>query len=164
VTNGIQDVALAFEPKEGNELQRPPRPPAETIFNRLMLERVFINALVMGSLAFAVFVWALSQGMSEEAARNITLLLMVLFENVHVLNSRSETQSIFRQFFFGNPLLLFGMLAAQGIHIAAMYTPGLSGVLQIAPVTLQQWSVLLLIALTLVVVDELHKLLKQHKT
>ena len=164
VTNGIQDVALAFEPKEGNELQRPPRPPAETIFNRLMLERVFINALVMGSLAFAVFVWALSQGMSEEAARNMTLLLMVLFENVHVLNSRSETQSIFRQFFFGNPLLLFGMLAAQGIHIAAMYTPGLSGVLQIAPVTLQQWSVLLLIALTLVVVDELHKLLKQHKT
>ncbi|EGG98523.1 Cation-transporting ATPase [gamma proteobacterium IMCC2047] len=59
---------------------------------------------------------------------------------------------------------MFGMLAAQGIHIAAMYTPGLSGVLQIEPVTLQQWSVLLLIALSLVVVDELHKLLKQHKT
>ncbi len=162
VTNGIQDVALAFEPKEGNELERPPRPPKETIFNRLMLERVLINALVMGSLAFAVFVWSLNQGMSEEAARNITLLLMVLFENVHVLNSRSETQSIFKQYFFGNPLLLFGMLAAQGIHIAAMYTPGLSDVLQMEPVTLQQWAVLLSIALILIVVDEGHKLLKRH--
>jgi len=162
VTNGIQDVALAFEPKEGNELQRPPRPPKETIFNRLMLERVLINALVMGSLAFVVFVWSLNQGMSEEAARNITLLLMVLFENVHVLNSRSETQSIFKQYFFGNPLLLFGMLAAQGIHIAAMYMPGLSDVLQMQPVTLQQWSILLCIALILIVVDEAHKLLKRH--
>jgi len=162
VTNGIQDVALAFEPKEGNELQRPPRPPKETIFNRLMLERVLINALVMGSLAFVVFVWSLNQGMSEEAARNITLLLMVLFENVHVLNSRSETQSIFKQYFFGNPLLLFGMLAAQGIHIAAMYTPGLNDVLQMQPVTLQQWSMLLCIALVLIVVDEAHKLLKRH--
>jgi len=162
VTNGIQDVALAFEPKEGNELERSPRSPKETIFNRLMLERVLINALVMGSLAFAVFVWSLNQGMSEEAARNITLLLMVLFENVHVLNSRSETQSIFKQYFFGNPLLLFGMLAAQGIHIAAMYTPGLSDVLQMEPVTFQQWSVLLSIALILIVVDEAHKHMRRH--
>jgi magnesium-transporting ATPase (P-type) len=55
VTNGIQDVALAFEPAEGHELQHPPRAPGEPIFNRLMLERVIVNALVMGCLAFAVF-------------------------------------------------------------------------------------------------------------
>jgi magnesium-transporting ATPase (P-type) len=29
VTNGIQDVALAFEPGEGGEMKRPPRPPEE---------------------------------------------------------------------------------------------------------------------------------------
>jgi magnesium-transporting ATPase (P-type) len=38
VTNGIQDVALAFEPGEGNELRHPPRPPQEAIFNRLRVE------------------------------------------------------------------------------------------------------------------------------
>lgn len=158
VTNGIQDVALAFEPEEGDELQRRPRAPREPVFNRLMLERVIVNALVMGALAFAVFRWQLASGAAVEAARNITLLLMVLFENVHVLNSRSEVTSIFRQYLLGNPLLLFGMLGAQGIHIAAMYTPGLDAVLQIAPVTLQQWTQLLAVALLLVAVDELHKL------
>jgi len=157
VTNGIQDVALAFEPEEGNELKQSPRSPNETIFNRLMLERVLINAAVMGSIAFAVFAWQIHQGVAVEYARNITLLLMVLFENVHVFNSRSETQSIFRQRFFSNPLLIFGMLAAQGIHIAALYMPGLSSVLQVEPVTLQQWSSLLCIALILIVVDEWHK-------
>lgn len=157
VTNGIQDKALAFEPEEGNELERPPRPPNETIFNRLMLERVLINAVAMGCLAFAVFVYCLELGYNEASARNITLLLMVLFENVHVLNSRSETQSIFQQPFFGNPLLLFGMLAAQAIHIAAMYTPGLKTILQVEPVTLLQWSSLLPIALLLIVINELHK-------
>jgi magnesium-transporting ATPase (P-type) len=157
VTNGIQDVALAFEPAEGNELQKKPRPPQESIFNRLMIERVIVNAVVMGGIAFLVFAWQLDQGQSEEQARNITLLLMVLFENVHVLNSRSETRSLFRQYFFGNPLLLIGMLTAQAIHIGAMYTPGLKDVLQVQPVSLAQWSVLLLIALVLIVVDELHK-------
>jgi magnesium-transporting ATPase (P-type) len=88
---------------------------------------------------------------------------MVLFENVHVLNSRSETQSVFRQPFFGNPLLLFGMLAAQGIHIAAMYTPGLKDVLQVEPVSLLQWATLLCIALVLIVVSEAHKHINKRK-
>ena len=158
VTNGIQDVALVFEPAEGNELKKPPRKTDEPIFNRLMLERVIINALVMGCIAFAVFYWQISQGMDEDSARNITLLLMVLFENVHVFNSRSETVSVFRQNFFGNPLLLFGMLAAQAIHIIAMHTPGLNTVLMLQPVSVETWSNLLFIALFLIVVDELHKL------
>jgi magnesium-transporting ATPase (P-type) len=158
VTNGIQDVALAFEPAEGDELSHRPRAPREPVFNRLMLERVIVNALVMGAFAFAVFRWQLAGGASVEAARNVTLLLMVLFENVHVLNSRSEVTSIFRQYILGNPLLLFGMLGAQGIHIAAMYTPGLRDILQITPVTIHLWSQLLAVALVLIAVDELHKL------
>jgi len=159
VTNGIQDVALAFEPAEGNELIKAARPPNEPIFNRLMLERIVVNAIVMGCLAFGLFKWQIDSGVAEQEARNVTLLLMVLFENVHVLNSRSETLSIFKQYFFGNKFLLFGMLAAQGIHIAAMYTPGIRELLQLSPVTFQQWSNLLAIALILIVVDELHKYL-----
>jgi magnesium-transporting ATPase (P-type) len=157
VTNGIQDVALTFEPEEGDELKHPPRSPDEPIFDRLMVERVLVNALVMGILAFATFSWQIHNGASIESARNITLLLMVLFENVHVLNSRSETRSLLRQYFFGNPFLIFGMLGAQAIHIGAMYTPGLRDVLQVQPVSIVQWSQLLSIALCLIIVDELHK-------
>ena len=163
VTNGIQDIALAFEPEEGHELQRPPRKPDEPIFNRLMLERVIISAIVMGCIAFSVFYWQIGQGVEEASARNVTLLLMVLFENVHVFNSRSETISIFGQKFFSNPLLLFGMLAAQSIHIAAMHVPGLNSVLMIEPVSLSLWGRLLLIALFLILVSELHKLWHKRK-
>ena len=121
------------------------------------MERVFIN--VMGCIAFAVFYWQISHGVEENSARNITLLLMVLFENAHVFNSRSETISIFRQNFFGNPLLLSGMLTAQGVHIVAMHTPGLNSILMVEPVSLTLWSQLLAIALLLIVVDEIHKYL-----
>jgi magnesium-transporting ATPase (P-type) len=48
VTNGIQDVALAFEPSEGDVLRRRPRSPKERIFDRLMIERTIIGAAVMG--------------------------------------------------------------------------------------------------------------------
>jgi Ca2+-transporting ATPase len=159
VTNGIQDVALAFEPGEGDELRAPPRPPRESIFNRIMIERVVLSALVIGIVAFLLFQWLLEAGFSLEEARNGTLMLMVLFENIHVFNSRSETRSAFRHNPLRNPLLLFGTLAAQLVHIGAIYTPWLGGVLQIQPISPQHWLLLLGLSLTVMVIMELHKLL-----
>lgn len=161
VTNGIQDVALAFEPGEGGELRRPPRPPREPIFNRLMIERVIISALVIGSVAFFLFQWLLARGYSVDEARNGTLLLMVLFENIHVFNSRSETLSAFRHNPLRNPILLVGTILAQLVHIGAMYTPWISDVLRIQPVSPQHWLELLGLALTVLVVMELHKVIRQ---
>ncbi len=162
VTNGIQDVALAFEPAEGNELKIPPRSPKEGIFNRIMIERVIISALVIGVVAFLLFQYLYSQGYGLDAARNGTLLLMVLFENIHVFNSRSETRSIFTHNLFRNYFLLFGTLAAQLIHIGAMYTPWLSEVLRIQPVSLSYWFDMLLIAVVILIVMEVHKLLRRN--
>jgi len=161
VTNGIQDVALAFEPAEGDELQRPPRSPQDSIFNRLMVERVIVSALVIGTVAFFLFQWLLNRGYSVDEARNGTLLLMVLFENIHVFNCRSETRSVFRQNPLTNPILLFGTATAQLIHIAAMYTPWLSSVLHIQPVSPQHWLELLGLALTVLLAMELHKMIRR---
>ncbi len=163
VTNGIQDVALAFEPAEGDELRRPPRSPREPIFNRTMIERVVLSALVVGSFSFAVYFWLLNTGYTVEEARNGTLLLMVLFENVHVFNSRSETLSAFRHNPLRNRLLLFGTAAAQLVHIGAMYTPGLSDVLGIAPVSPEHWGQLLVVALSVLVAMELHKAYRRYR-
>jgi len=157
VTNGIQDVALAFEPAEGDELARPPRSPQERIFNRLMIERVALSALVIGGIAFAAYQWLLSRGYGVEAARNSVLLLMVLFENVQAFNSRSETRSVFRHDPLRNKLLFFGTLAAQLVHIGAMYTPGLREVLGVHPVSPEHWIELLAIATTILAAMELHK-------
>jgi magnesium-transporting ATPase (P-type) len=157
VTNGIQDIALAFEPGEGGELRQPPRPPQEAIFNRIMLERVIISAIVIGVVAFGLFKYLLDQGFSLEQARNSTLLLMVLFENVHVFNSRSETLSVFRHNPLRNKLLLGGTIVAQLVHIGAMYTPWLGDVLGASPVSFSQWLTLLGLALSVLVVMELHK-------
>jgi len=122
-----------------------------------MIERVMVSALVIGSMAFLVYQWLLGRGFSLDEARNGTLLLMVLFENIHVFNSRSETRSVFRHSPLRNPLLLFGTAAAQLVHIGAMYTPGLRNVLGVQPVSLAHWLELLVLALSVLVVMELHK-------
>ncbi len=161
VTNGIQDVAMGFEPGEGDELRHPLRKPGEPLFDGLMLWRVGLAALVIGVGAFMAWDWMLRQGYTEQEARNLLLLLLVLFENVLVFCSRSEHRSLFAQSWRRNPVLILGTLAAQGLHIAALYMPGLRDALRVAPVTLEQWGVLLLCALSLLVVMEGEKAVRR---
>jgi Ca2+-transporting ATPase len=157
VTNGIQDVALAFEPGEGDEMSRPSGPSKEPIFNRIMIERIVLSALIIGFLSFGLYYWLLYTNWSLEEARNMVLTLMVLFETIQVFNSRSETKSAFAINPLKNPFLFFGTLAALLVHIVAMYTPGLSDVLQIEPIPLQYWLFLAGIALTMLVAMEIYK-------
>ncbi len=163
VTNGIQDVALAFEPGEGGELARPPRPPREPIFNRLMVERTLTSALVMAGGAFFAYRWMLGQGWPLPRAQNGVLLLLVLFENIQAGNSRSETASLFTMSPFRNRLLFVGTAVAQLLHIAAIYTPGLRDVLHLEHVGLEQWLASFAIGLSLFFVSEAHKVLLRRR-
>lgn len=157
VTNGIQHLTLAFEPGEGDEMQRAPRRPDEPIFNRSMVERIVLSAATMGIVATGLFGFLLHAGFDVDSARNTTLLLMVLFENVQVFNSRSETTSVFRQSLLGNPLLLAGTVTAQLLHVLSMHLSLMQDVLGIAPVSLETWVACLLLAAVLLLAIELWK-------
>ncbi len=163
VTNGIQDVALAFEGGEPGGMEKAPRPPSEGVFNRLMIGQVIVSGVTMGLLAFGNWYWLLSQGWDEEAARNSTLLLMVLLENVQAFNCRSERISVFRVPLSRNWLLVGGVAVAQGIHILSMNIPLMQKVLGVQPVSFSHWLTLILAASALVVVMELFKWVKARR-
>jgi len=157
VTNGIQDVALAFERGHGNELASPPRRPDESVFDRLMVERGLLAGGWMAAVGFGAFVLMLESGMTVEMARSDLLLLMVLLQNVDAFNARSETLSAFRNPLANNPLLAAGVCAALLLHVGAMHVPLMQRVLDIGPITADQWLVFPAVALSLLAVMELHK-------
>ncbi len=157
VTNGIQDVALAFERGEPGIGDRRPRPPNQPLFDRRMIAQVALAGATMGGIGAAAYAWFLAQGMPLDAARNLLLLLMVLFENAHALNSRSERRSVFAVPLSANWFLIAAIIGAQGLHIAALFTPGLSTVLGTMPVGFLDWVMVVGLASLLVVVMEAFK-------
>ncbi len=157
VTNGIQGVALVFEPGEGDSLRRKPRPPGEPIFNRLMIERLLVAVIVVGGGGFLVYDLCLRFGFAIEEARNVLLLAMVLFENFHVGNCRSETKSAFALSPLRSPALFFGTLGAFLIHVTAMYVPFLQDLLITQPVDWWLWGIAIAVSVTIVPAVDLHK-------
>ncbi len=160
-TNGIQDVALAFEGGEKEVMKSPPRKPKENIFNPLMLKQTIIAGSTMATVAFVTWYILLREGFSEFEARNILLFMMVLMENVHAFNARSETVSAFKIPIRNNILLVFGVIVAQSLHVISTYVPFMQDTLKIAPVSLGQWLIMIPFALSVLVAMEIFKKLRK---
>mgnify|MGYP001809797798 CR=1 FL=1 len=138
VTNGLQDVALAFERGEAGVLQRKPRPARAPIFDRTMIAAVAFSGGMIGVIAFAFYVAALHAGMEHAAAQGAVLWLLVWCENAHCLNCRSETRSAFRVPLSANRILVAAIVGAQALQMAAPFIPGLRTSLSLDAITLQQ--------------------------
>ena len=163
VTNGIQDVMLGLEKAEPGLLQRKPRPPKEPIFNLIMIRRILVAGFYIGLISFVLFYFLLQSGQKVESARNIVLLLMVLFENVHVFNTRTEQNYLHKIGYKSSIVLILLVIFTQFLHIACMHIPFMQKVLSTQPVSLQTWFALAIIALGLVIIMEIDKWLRKRK-
>ena len=138
VTNGVQDIALAFEPGEKHLIDRPPRPRREGIISPVLWERTALAALIMGAGTLLMFHLQLD-GADVDEARSVALTTMVVFQALHVGNSRSETLSAFAKSPISNRFLFIGTLGAIAIHTAALYLPFTQFALSLEPISLQAW-------------------------
>ncbi|MEX1254073.1 MAG: HAD-IC family P-type ATPase [Dehalococcoidia bacterium] len=161
VTNGVQDVALAFEPGEKDVLKRPPRPRGEGIISALLWERTGIAGTVMAAGTLLLFLLDTHGGASIEQARTVALTTMVFFQVFHVGNSRSEHLSAFAKSPFSNRFLFIGTAIALAIHVGALYLPPTQYVLRVEPLDFWMWPKMIGVALSVIVAVELHKLIRR---
>jgi magnesium-transporting ATPase (P-type) len=157
VTNGLQDVALAFEPGEPDVLDRPPRARREGIVNRTLWERTVLTGVTMAAGSMWVFHWAIDKGLADDQQRGAALTTLVVAMAVHVYNARSERRSIVVTHVRGNRFLLVATILALTVHIGASYWGPTQTVLQIAPVTLNGWLRIVAVGFAVALVSEAHK-------
>jgi magnesium-transporting ATPase (P-type) len=161
VTNGLQDVALAFEPGDPDVLQRPPRARAEGIMSALLWERTAVAGVVMAAGTLWLFHGERLSGASLAHAQTVALTTMVLFQMFHVGNCRSEHRSIFAKSPLSNPFLFAATAAALLVHVAALYMPATQIVLRVEPLDRHTWFRAVTVAVSIIVAMELHKLLRR---
>ncbi|MDR1494450.1 MAG: cation-transporting P-type ATPase [Rickettsiales bacterium] len=163
-TEGIQNIFLAFEREEGDEMVHGPRRPDEPIFDSTMLRRCLYSIAAMSLLFTMQYYFSLRVlGMTQLRASSLLMLLFVFMQNFQVFSSRSEKKSIFRQNPLGNKKLLFGVLAATSIHIAVSEIDVTSKILRIKPLRLGEILVVFAYAAIIVLVSELEKLFRSRK-
>jgi len=161
VTNGLQDVALAFEPGEKGVTTRPPRHPREGIMSRMLLQRtVLVGAIISLGIIFN-YVTAIQAGDSIEQARTVAVTTMVFFQFFQAWNSRSELKSVFTISPVSNPFLFFGMIAALFAHLAVLYVPAFQWIFRTVPLAIPEWIEILSVSVTVIIAVEIDKMIRR---
>ena len=165
MTEGVQNIFLAFERQEGNEMSKPPRKPEEPIFNDIMTKRCALFITVITDKCISVY-YSLTNILHYSHTKSASMLLMlfVFIQNLQVLNSRSENISIFKHSIKNNKKLLLGITCAVGIHLFATHNPILSKILRIEPLALKEILVMFGLALVVIIVSEIEKFIRKIRT
>lgn len=163
VTNGVQDIALAFEAGEKQTMKLPPRSPKEGLFNKKMIEQVLLSGFMMAILCFLAWSWLIHAGYEENAARNSLLAFLVMMQFYHALNCRSETTSALCIPIKNNPILIIGIIFALGLHILATEVPLLQSLLRTEPLPIRYWAIYAVIAIVIMLVLEFYKWINNYR-
>lgn len=157
ITNGMQDVSLAFEKGEPGVLQRSPRAARAPVFDRRMIEQVVVGGMTIGLSSFALYFVLLQAGTPHGAAQGAVLWMLVWCENAHCFNCRSENRSVFRVRLSHNRLLVAAVVGTQLLQIAVLSIPGLRDLLSLQALTLTDGFQLASVVLLVLGVMEIYK-------
>lgn len=164
VTDGIQDVALAFEETEKDTLKKKPRKPDESLFDRLLRNEIFLIGTIMGIIVFGVWIYLLDVLKYDiTTARGYILLLMVFMQNIHCFNCRSEITSIFKKPIKENKKLLLGIIIVLFIQFIIVENSFLSHILDSESIPLLHVLYLFLISTPIIIFSEILKYIERKK-
>ncbi|MCO6411216.1 MAG: cation-translocating P-type ATPase [Thiogranum sp.] len=155
VTDGLPGLALSTEPAERNLMQRPPRPPGESIFAHGMWQHMVWVGLLIGALSLIGQSWAY-RGDSAHW-QTVVFTVLTLAQLFHVLAIRSERDSLLSVGLFSNPLLLVAVLVTVGLQLAVIYVPMLNAIFKTQPLSLLELGVCFGLAALVLVAVELEK-------
>lgn len=139
-------------------MQRPPNDSKSSIFSGGIGWDILWQGALAGALTIAAFAWGAPQG--EAVAMSMAFICLSAAELAQAFNMRElERSSLFLQ--RPNPLLAFSALAAAGINCLLLYVPALANVFRLAPLSLRQLAISLMLGLAMIPCVELAKLLKR---
>ncbi len=157
VTDGFLDVSLAMEPKESGLLQASFEKPRKYLVDKSMIKRMVIMALPMAIGTLIIFNNNLGPDLTRAWTMSLTLLAACQWANAW--NCRSEDKSVFQLNFFGNKFLIGATIIVISLQLLAVYNPLMQKLLHTTAISLRDWLVIIPLALTVILVEEIRKLI-----
>jgi len=155
VTDGLQDLALSFEREP---VMKSVRKSDEKLFDSLLVQETLIAGISIGVIVFVVFITLINiLHMEVSTARGYIMALMVFMQNMHVLNCRSESLSVFENPIKNNILIVFSIVGSLALQIIVMEVGLFSKFLQTTPIPIGHMVILFLISLPIVLIMEAYK-------
>jgi P-type Ca2+ transporter type 2C len=136
VSDGLPAISLSFEKAEKDIMNRPPRPPQQSVFaNGRGLHMIWVGMLMAG-ITLSLQGWAIRNGLHWQT---IVFNVLCLCQMGHVLAIRSETRSPFGAGIFSNKPLIVAVLIAFLLQFMITYIPFFQPIFKTEALTLKEF-------------------------
>jgi calcium-translocating P-type ATPase len=164
VTDGIQDFALSFEKAEDDVMKEAPRDPKESLFDKTLFEEIIISGVSIGLIVFGLWFLLINVFNFETVtARAYVMALMIIIQNIHAFNCRSEKRSAFKISLTSNLIFLVGVLGSLILGVAVIEIDFLSVFLKTTHIPFIHLCGLLCLGFIILVIMECYKKIKYQK-
>ena len=160
LTDGVSTIPLGVEPKHRDVLDRPPRSPDEGILDKATIRRIALLAPVMAAGVILVYSLYLDNG--HEYARTMAFTTLAAFQWFQALNARSSTKSILEVGLLSNRWLVLGLSVAILLQLGTVYLDIGQTIFGTVSLDAKDWGLALLASSSILIWDELLKLLGVH--
>jgi len=160
-TDGLPALALSVDPFEADMMKRPPRNPRTGIFTRSIVALMLVGGAWSTLTNLAVFTWALHSGRPVAEAVTMTFVSLVLIQFIKAYNFRSDHQSVLVRT-FANQWLNLAVVWELVLLVVIVYAPFLREPFSTFSLSLTDWCIVTVAALTISPVLELTKWWQRH--
>jgi len=159
ITDGLQDMALSFEVASDDIMNTPPRSTKESLFNKeLIIEIAFFGGII-GMMVFFTWKFLMDRNIDLLIARSIVMTLMVFIQNIHVLNCRSEKNSIFTTSLLTNKFVIITVISSMLLQLLVLKTPIFANLLNITSLKMPTILLIFAISLIIIITSEIYKVI-----
>lgn len=158
LTDTLLGLSLAFEPKEGDVMNRPPRDPMRPLLTFPLIMRTGLVALIMVIGGLSIFLWELRiEQANLVTARTAVVNVVVLVQTVYLFNCRSLHHSLFSIGLFTNRWTILGSLTMLAAQLLFTYAPVMNRLFHSAPLAGESWLRIMAVAAIAFIAVELEK-------
>ncbi len=134
VTDGLPGLAFTAEPAERGIMNRPPRPPSESIFAHGMWQHIVWSGLFVGGITIASQAWSIARGI--EYWQTITFTVLTISQLFHSIAVRSERQSLLSLGVMSNRYMLGAVTTTVLLQLMIIYVPAFNPIFRTEPIPL----------------------------
>lgn len=135
----ILGLPLAFEPRQPDVMDRPPRDASKPILSKdLLLRTMFVGTLLL-CFSFSLFLWELDQGESIDTARTAAANGFVIMEMFYLFACRTLVLPVRTVGFFSNGWVWGGAALTIVLQLAFTYLPFMNMAFKTVPLALDVW-------------------------
>ena len=163
VTDGLQDFALSFEKAEKGIMKEKSISPQTSLFDKDLMEEILISGISIGLIVFGLWFYLIKIiNMNVSIARGYIVALMIIIQNIHAINCRSERNSALTIPVESNTTFIFSIIFSVIIGIAILEIDFLNSFLKTSFIPYNQLLLLFCLGMIIFVIMELYKEIKFH--